>query len=106
MKVITTIAEMVEVRQKLQLQNKTVGFVPTMGYLHDGHLKLINTALKQNDVVIVSIFVNPLQFNQNSDLESYPRDLQRDEAILTSTVSILFFIHLLKKCILIHYQSK
>lgn len=82
MKVITTIAEMVEVRQKLQLQNKTVGFVPTMGYLHDGHLKLINTALKQNDVVIVSIFVNPLQFNQNSDLESYPRDFQRDEAIL------------------------
>jgi pantoate--beta-alanine ligase len=91
MKVIRTNKEIQRYAQELRLQNKTVGFVPTMGYLHEGHQQLIKEARKENDVVVVSIFVNPLQFGPNEDYDRYPRDEERDIAIAEKNhVDILF----------------
>src|SRR5690606_17756143 len=63
---------------RLRADGATVGFVPTMGYLHDGHVSLMRAARAENDVAVASIFVNPLQFAANEDLSTYPRDLDRD----------------------------
>lgn len=81
MKIIRTIGEAQKLTTSLRMKNKTIGFVPTMGYLHDGHLSLVKAACKKADVVIVSIYVNPLQFAPNEDLSKYPRDFKRDESL-------------------------
>ncbi len=79
MKIIDTIEELQEIRK--QLQNRSVGFVPTMGALHDGHISLIKKAREQNEIVIMSIFVNPTQFLPGEDLDKYPKKLEADARI-------------------------
>jgi len=78
MRVIRQARDMSVTAQAIRRAGKTIGFVPTMGALHDGHLSLIRTARRQTQLVVVSIFVNPLQFGPQEDFERYPRDLKRD----------------------------
>ena len=73
---------MFSISRKLRRDNKTVGFVPTMGALHAGHFSLVKAARAQCDIVVVSVFVNPTQFNDKKDLEQYPRDLTADASLL------------------------
>ena len=91
MQVIQTIKQLKQYVGEQKQANKSIGLVPTMGYLHDGHLTLARTAKRENDVVIMSIFVNPTQFGPNEDFESYPRDLQRDTMLAESAgVDVVF----------------
>ena len=88
---ISSISEMKEVSQSIQKQNLTIGLVPTMGCLHEGHLSLIKRSLESCDKTVVSIFVNPTQFGPNEDLDSYPRPLESDiEKLDEMGVDILF----------------
>ncbi|MFS0874871.1 pantoate--beta-alanine ligase [Solibacillus isronensis] len=84
MNVLTTIAELREVVQMAKYNRQSIGLVPTMGYLHEGHLTLAANARSENELVIMSIFVNPTQFGPNEDFESYPRDLPRDTELAKS----------------------
>lgn len=78
---IRTVQEMQQITIELRSKGQQIGFVPTMGYLHEGHATLLRQARKENDIVILSVFVNPLQFGPNEDFDRYPRDIERDERI-------------------------
>lgn len=90
MKIIKTIAEMKEWRRSVD--GKRVGFVPTMGYLHEGHISLVRRAVVDNDVVAVSIFVNPTQFGPKEDFEKYPRDFDSDFKLLEKSGTDVVFL--------------
>ena len=82
MKLISTIKDLKSLLDECRAARKTVGLVPTMGALHQGHASLVERAVKENDVVVVSVFVNPTQFNDKNDLKNYPRTLDADCALL------------------------
>lgn len=92
MKTITSIQEMQETVTAEKKQGNTIGFVPTMGFLHEGHISLLHQAVQENDIVVMSVFVNPLQFGPNEDFDRYPRDIERDEqAAREAGVDIIFY---------------
>jgi pantoate--beta-alanine ligase len=91
-RLVKTVKEMAGLVKKFKQQGKTIGFVPTMGYLHEGHLSLIRQSKNDCDVSIVSIFVNPIQFGPQEDFRQYPRDLRRDMLLAKNAgVDIIFF---------------
>lgn len=91
MKVVSTIQEVRDLVKEWKRNGESVGFVPTMGYLHEGHGSLITKARENNDKVVVSIFVNPMQFGPSEDLDSYPRDLDKDSKFCESLGADLIF---------------
>ena len=91
MQVTTTINETKELIKKWKKDGKSIGLVPTMGFLHEGHASLIQKCREENDIVVVSDFVNPTQFGPNEDLEAYPRDFERDSQLCERIGADLIF---------------
>jgi len=92
MQVIHHVREMQDFSEVLRKAGKTISFVPTMGYLHEGHLSLMRLGKKKADVLLVSIFVNPLQFGEGEDYEDYPRDWEKDRNMIESVGADCIFI--------------
>ena len=81
MRVVRSIPQLRKVLDKARRAGKSIGFVPTMGYLHEGHAALMRAAKKDHDICVLSIYVNPKQFGPKEDLARYPRDFRRDSAV-------------------------
>jgi pantoate--beta-alanine ligase len=90
--IVSSSKELKAMLSKFRDQQFSIGFVPTMGALHNGHLSLLDTALSQNDFAVISIFVNPTQFNSNEDLENYPRTLESDLLLLYDKENCIVFL--------------
>ncbi|MCP8616675.1 pantoate--beta-alanine ligase [Salirhabdus salicampi] len=91
MKIVRTVSEMQQLSKSLQKEGKSIGLVPTMGYLHEGHQKLLREGRQQNDILILSIFLNPLQFGPTEDLDRYPKNEERDiDVAKNENVDIVF----------------
>ncbi len=91
MKIVKTVDEVRAQVKEWRKEGLSVGLVPTMGYLHEGHQSLIKKSVEQNDRTVVSVFVNPMQFGPTEDLESYPRDLEADARLVESTGGDMIF---------------
>ncbi len=92
LRVVRSIAELREQIAAIKRAGRTIGFVPTMGFLHQGHLSLMELAGRHADVVVTSIFVNPTQFNNREDFEKYPIDIERDTQLLRTTPTQILFL--------------
>ena len=92
MKIVKTVQDMRQLSKRAKINNKSIGLVPTMGYLHEGHLSLIHRARKDCDIVVMSIFVNPTQFAPGEDFKKYPRDFDMDRKLAESAgVDVIFY---------------
>jgi pantoate--beta-alanine ligase len=92
MKIIKTVKEMQAFSESIRMEGKKIALVPTMGYLHEGHLSLMREGRKRGDCLIISIYVNPTQFGPTEDLDKYPRDFERDEALARNEgVDVIFY---------------
>ncbi|MDD5723787.1 MAG: pantoate--beta-alanine ligase [Syntrophales bacterium] len=92
MEIISTVRDMQEFSEALRLKGERIAFVPTMGYLHDGHLRLMEEGKRRGDCLVTSIYVNPTQFGPGEDLDKYPRDFERDERLSRDVgVDVIFY---------------
>ena len=91
MLILTTVDEINRFISSCRNLSKTIGFVPTMGALHQGHLELVKKSIKENNITVCSVFVNPTQFNDKSDLEKYPRTLDKDCTLLRTIKTDVVF---------------
>ncbi|AXI08368.1 pantoate--beta-alanine ligase [Oceanobacillus zhaokaii] len=91
MQIVSTIKEVKHIVKQWKIEGQTLGFVPTMGYLHEGHGSLITAARQENSKVVVSIFINPMQFGPTEDYDSYPNDLEKDRNVCESLGADLIF---------------
>ena len=105
MKIIESINELKSFTGSLKKAGKTVGFVPTMGYLHEGHISLVNASVRDNDITIMSIFVNPIQFGPNEDFERYPRDMEGDSKKAEEAEVDVLFIPAVREMYPEHYST-
>ena len=92
MQSIKTGADLRKALKPARNAGRSIGFVPTMGFLHQGHLSLMRRARGENDLVVTSVFVNPTQFGPNEDLDAYPRDIERDMTLMASEKVDIAFV--------------